>query len=158
MSDSVMSDSVGVEAVSSASERWAAMQPRERDAWVAEHVMGWSQCNPHFEWSSHGTGVGVSPWDEFATVIPGYTTDAAADYLVLERVREMQEAGTPVADWEDYLDALYSEFSGANVRPRISGYRPYECIAKYTVGAYSRAAWMAVEGGGSRGDEGESDG
>lgn len=68
-------------------ENWTRLladDPRAADAWAAETLFGWTQCNPHFEWT-HGTGFGVPQNNHFGVIIPAYTTDPAAAELVRQR-------------------------------------------------------------------------
>jgi len=107
--------------------KWDQMMPRDRDLWIAEHVIGW-----------------CSSWEEHTW--PSFTTDAAADYLVLERIRKGQRDGQPIVDWERYLDSLFECFCFSDKSVRRSGCRTYEFIVNYEVGAYSHAAYLALEG------------
>jgi hypothetical protein len=55
---------------------WAEMTPRQRDALVAEKVMGWAKI----EYSDGTVG--------FWWKVPHYTTDIAAAWAVVEKMRE----------------------------------------------------------------------
>lgn len=83
-------------------EHWDAMTPRERDAWVAEHVMGWRDVDDGkfmAKWKGYDEDTGKVLWDQTdhsgipseggcRDFLPNCSTDASADYLVLKKVRE----------------------------------------------------------------------
>lgn len=122
--------------MSTASERWEAMQPRDRDAWVAEHVMGWER-EPQ-EWHPGANVVWFRPDEAYcrehreqnqstllATAMT-FTTDAAADYLVLERVRETWDEDRRIR-FNDWLEVMMTGLSD------------------YRIGQYSQAAFLTME-------------
>lgn len=80
-----------------------ALDPRERDARVAELVMGWRDIAPR-EIRGYGCPdqvmlFGVAPDDPLSNLVPHYSTDIAADYVVLEKVR---------ADWGEERIAVFA--------------------------------------------------
>jgi hypothetical protein len=72
---------------------------REIDAAVAEHVMGWTECDPAAMWglwehgdpgmweADPGNGMGIPPGARRPEPCPRYSTDIAAAWLVVEKMR-----------------------------------------------------------------------
>jgi hypothetical protein len=69
---------------------------RELDALVAERVMGWSEIDPKGtamindrsgQWS-HDTVLGFSPNDTVPEIVPHYSTDIAAAWLVVDAMTD----------------------------------------------------------------------
>lgn len=129
--------------------KWEEMQPRERDAWIAENVMGYvwfrferrdgsrratlmtetskRQCE---QISLDGCKVVAGPCEEVdASGAPNYTTNASDDYLVLEKVRETWNI-VRITEFESRLFELQRHRS----LPSIS----------YQPGDYSHAAFLAL--------------
>lgn len=149
---------------------WEEMEPRERDVWVAEHVMGWEWivmrvpegpfrylCPPDREtaevcripeWvetSDHDWRGPRANGDERVTSQTGrmmrYTTDASADYEVLRHVRETW--GPKAAS--EFMDGATSIWAAR----RAAMYRglSYNDALMYEPGDYSHAAYLALTGG-----------
>lgn len=137
--------------MSTAHEKWAAMTARERDAWVAEHVIGW-------RWITDGRRCLLQPPERIATMlpeyvfmfsqiadkvweihglVPSYTTDASADYLVLTHVRETWD--------ESALRAFAWHFhSITGLRSRTDAQRAVFALM-YEPGNYSHAAYLVIQ-------------
>lgn len=123
---------------------WEAMTEFGRNHWVARNVMGesepddaeltsagWvSQQQVRCEDGSYAREYAETLWP------PRYATDAAADYLVLERVRETWDADRLVS----YSFALQQMLAlrGRGDKPLVSYAMWYE------PGDYSAAAFMAL--------------
>jgi hypothetical protein len=137
--------------MSTATEKWAAMTARERDAAVAQSVMGWvafpySMPDGKGGWETRlcpPSNVHITTCDTF----PRYTTDPSADYEVLKRVRESK--------WIDDREEAYNMFwnSLAEIlRSRDPYYRDTEnqnelyYMLEYRPGDFSHAAFLALEG------------
>lgn len=139
---------------------WDEMEPCERDAWVAEHVMVWTLADRR----QMGWGDGPAVWltgepfdDEHSNPThqePQFTTDAAADYLVLVRVREtwMNVEAANAEGGEHYrkLRALFHRHLVVTIWGNRGEQRslPYcewvdrEC--RYEPGDFAHAAYLAI--------------
>lgn len=136
---------------------WEAMaksrHARMRDIWIAEMVCGW-------RWIEAGRSFFIQPPERFESYkpeyvfsweqvkegrldvpndLPRYTTDAAADYLVLCRVRET---------WDQKRQARFSRELMYGIwfgrRERWGTNDPENCI-EYRPGDYSHAAYLALQ-------------
>ena len=113
---------------------WEAATPRERDAWVAENVMGYDMANPPiipvFDFTGRPFRELIDDW------WPTFTTDPSADYAVLKHVRET---------WgkvELYLfDNAVLGLLGKPLGPYLS--RPTYYV-HYTPGVWSHAAYLTL--------------
>lgn len=107
--------------MSTASEKWAAMEPRERDRWIDNHVFD-----------------GCELW------LPHFTTDASADYLVLCRVRETW-ADPAARRNERSLLYMFAEHLHEMQYARKDGCMGSEITPVfYQPGDYSAAAYLAL--------------
>lgn len=112
-------------------------QPTEPDLRIQiAKLLGWTDIRADFE-GPDGIGFGIPPGAPTGMLILDYEHNASDDLLVLEAIRDAEHDGCPIVDWEAFLDALYDE-------TKVRGYRKYEAVAGYVVGAYSRAA-LAVK-------------
>lgn len=118
---------------------------RELDATVAEKVMGqtllWIHEIKAWVVSVRDAALVSDQPAQLAIdfEVPHYTTDAAADYLVLQKVRETWDESKR-HKWHDYLMALWrSRWNDDYVSHR-------DLILQYQPGDYSRAALKAMEG------------
>lgn len=121
---------------------WDEMEPRERDAWIAVNVMGWTLADRR----QMGWGDGPDVWltgedrdDPNSNPThqdPKFTTDASADYLVLVRVRET---------WGPNAFVEYSVRLQRLLTLRLTSKHPL-CGAMmfYEPGDYSKAAYLAL--------------
>lgn len=114
---------------------------RELDARVAEFVMGIHLIHDTAQVPDYYRGMGpywAPPVGEpgFAEhwPIPHYTSNPAADYEVLRRVRET---------WLHNEQYLFANALAELYRPRKEGNHP---ILRYIPGDYSRAALAVMEG------------
>ena len=136
--------------------------PRERDAAVAERVMGWEwrTYGPGFSHSGHirwmdrpdapngpcGPDIVTATGDEPAAVdglrwVPKFSTDPAADYAVLEHVRR---------EWlfsrrQAFVRALHETWRARPLGPGKPQAWP-DCAMEYRPGDYSEAAYRAASG------------
>jgi hypothetical protein len=73
---------------------------RELDAWIAEHVMGWSDF-----WEGEGYVMGYPPNEQAMGIdgerapVPPYSTDIAAAWQVVERMTARMGYDDPHFDW-----------------------------------------------------------
>lgn len=135
-----------------AAETWVEMGPRERDAWVAEHVLGWKReseeqhpganvawfvPSPKFRGTGTGTTVHAS------TAMP-HSSTADADYEVLKHVRETW--GEPGARRnERSLLYMFAEYLHEIQYPRKDGCMGLELTPVfYKPGDYSAAAYLSL--------------
>lgn len=113
---------------------WAAMKPRERDAWV--HVEVFDAPQP--------SGRHAPKWGERCPThlmleccgrlgCPQYTTDASADYLVLENARTWKQAVRQ--KFNDALSMVHYEHDRRGTEPLCETYR---------IGDWSHAAYLAL--------------
>lgn len=134
------------------------MTPRERDAWAAEHVfklpVKWLPCWRDFECGElHVQGSGPAESDgtnepcyfpsgreemfldklTYWEVVPSYSTDASADYLVLKYVREAWDSSVLIK-FEIHLEGLLATYGSAQAM-------------NYRVSHYINAAWLALNEG-----------
>lgn len=134
---------------------WDEMEPRERDAWVAENVMGyvWFRFR-RGDGSTHEilmqefgkrqcealkmhTTVESGPCDDSDTSgAPQYTTDASADYLVLKRVRDTWD--------EKMLWNFGQRFHGITGIRAVTDSQQGVFAVMYEPGDYSHAAYLAL--------------
>jgi hypothetical protein len=139
---------------------WDEMEPRERDAWVAEHVMGWTWIA---YWKGAKRDVRVRalfepgkclgkiddpecPWgcitpagDEPAEIYSGaqFSADANADILVLKHIA----ATWPHEKTNAFVNALTTiRWPRSNVSVAFS----LELFSE--IGDYSHAAYLALTG------------
>lgn len=90
------------------SKPWTEMTARERDALVAEKVMGWIDF-----WEGEGFVMGYPPNEQAMGIegerapVPPYTTDIAAAWQVLERMTDPSRDDQctfqmrRITDWDD---------------------------------------------------------
>jgi hypothetical protein len=119
------------------STKIAEMQAgRELDAMVAERVMGWTD---RADETAFGPELVMRPPTASGLHhrVPNYSTDPAADYAVLEHVRESWERD-PWFRLQDRLRRLQSSRDHRHGREEDSA-----CM--YLPGDYSRAALLALE-------------
>lgn len=134
---------------------WDEMTPRERDAWVAENVMGWErepdEQHPGANVAWFKPPVGQRGENTGTTILSStakpFTTDASADYLVLQKVRETW-TGEPV---ETFCDALFWIIQNEDRKKRHGSTLmdpdwvwKSSWIAWYEPGDYSHAAYLAL--------------
>ncbi|MCD9024369.1 BC1872 family protein [Cohnella silvisoli] len=88
--------------------KWAEMTPRERDAWVAEAVFGYSAKVNHdsrrVEWYARNPvngGMTARPFEE----LPNYTTNIAVAWTVVDR---MSSEGFPFVADNNHYEGKYS--------------------------------------------------
>ena len=125
--------------MSTASEKWAAMNDAGRNEWIAANVMRWKRADRR----AMGWGVGPVVWitaenpddpNSNPTVQdPQFTTDVAADYLVLCLVRET---------WDELQAARFADRLISVWESRLGDYALH-----YHPGDYSHAAYLALSGG-----------
>jgi hypothetical protein len=111
---------------------WDSMTPRERDYWIAKCLFGWRRdidgCDLYWQ-----NPKGLHLCHE--SKIPKYTTNANADYAVLEFVRE----NWPVGSWKcerfcRWIATTYGDNGG-----------PHRTPPQYRIGSYSRAAFETLK-------------
>jgi hypothetical protein len=148
---------------------WESATARERDAWVAEHVMGLLQVKMSRSWRDPETGeeqIHVEDDDEHPDMtsfgnepcpshisefssftcdaarepVPNYTTDPAADYLVLEKVRETWDTET----LEAFAHGLYATWVERD--PKQHEFKSSVVWLPYQPGDYSHSAFLALSG------------
>lgn len=130
---------------------WDEMHPRERDAWIAEHVMGYVWFRYHSRGKNRGvlmTEFGknqceqltqspptseVDDWRD-TSIAPSYTTDAAADYLVLARFRDSCDTSQACEFVNEVGNIWHARYKAKIDVPR-------GCI-QYEPGDYSHAAFI----------------
>lgn len=126
---------------------------RETDARVAEHFFNnahWLRYDP---WPHHeenfGPCDGFGPGGEcsictgiIARVPPAYTSDPAADYLVLQHVRETWNKARRYR-FERALLLIWQDRRGPGIE--VAG-RTIAPLARYCPGDYARAALAALDG------------
>lgn len=140
---------------------------RAADAEVAERVMGWGWVVYRYEDPTHtyrqlqppGIATQGEPWspggpefvEEAYDEYPAFTTDPAADYLVLVKVREtwpydrFEAFGEALRDI--YQARMVDDYIRVPVRAKSAerGFRPTSIRhALYEPGDYSRAALSAL--------------
>ena len=122
------------------------MEPRERDAWGAEHVMGWQRVEialnaiatidnrftPDFMGSYNGT----------RTVVHPYSTDASADYEILKKVRETWDWKWLMA-FENHLVTVQESYAKDKDDP--GSWHDFSQLL-YQPGDYLHSAWLAENG------------
>ena len=131
---------------------WDTADARARDAWIAMHIMVLANVQDgRLKYWFTPTDSGYTPrpekpreheGDKPAKVylnvhqqwveVPHFTTDAAADYLVLERVREWGRSQQESFYWSlinTWIECAFDEWPAM-------GYRP---------GDYSHAAYLALQ-------------
>lgn len=104
-----------------------ALDPRERDHRLAEKIMPWQGGNPIPGYD------GRWPWP------PPFSTDAAADYVVLEHVRTWVYSRR--AAFARALDEVLQSRSGLECGVRLA--YP-DAMMRYRVGDYSLAALLSL--------------
>jgi hypothetical protein len=115
--------------MSTATEKWAAMELLDKERWIAINVMGLEEYDENSD----------APSDRDYFISPAaYTTCAAEDYKVLKRVRET---------WIfSKRQAFYRALEG--VWSRLGNDRYVEAwpdrAGQYEPGDYSAAAYMAL--------------
>jgi hypothetical protein len=126
---------------------WDAATARERDCWVAEKVMGWRQVSippvEHAFAKCEGREPDPGPWrvmpgyDPITALksVPEYTTDPAADYEVLKRVRETWE------DTSDFHHALSEIWGFRHFRTK---HMLWVNPLLYEPGDWAHAAYLAL--------------
>jgi len=139
---------------------WQEMEPRERDAWIAEHVMGFvayygldaydGKQDTHSPYCLWGTPEYIASWSDMFgessapngceptyASLPHYTTDPAADYSVLEKVRDTwgDSTGFQTDRFIECLEFIWGMTHWGEANP----------IA-YQPGDYSHAAFLAMKG------------
>lgn len=125
-------------------EQWQSMQHRERDAWIAEHVMRWdrdpddkhpgsnvSWFIPDREHRGEGTGTTV-----IATTAPPFSSHAEFDYHVLKRVREAW-GGKRLWNFAVHFHTI------TGLRARTAEQQAVFSVM-YEPGDWSRAAFLAM--------------
>ena len=130
---------------SSAVTKWEDMEPRERDAWVAESVMGW---RPYWETAPLEGEIWMLPPGKShaveSEIAPPFTTDASADYLVLQKVREMWACPAAKRN-ERSLLYMFAEHLHEIQYARKDGCMGNEITPVfYEPGDYSHAAYLAL--------------
>ena len=114
---------------------------RKLDAEVAEKVIGW-----RVEWTDAG-GLGLAPWVSYdgstRYLCEHYSTDPAADYSVLVKVRETWDADAR----ELFLEALQDVMIERSSVTKGIG---LAWLAMYRPGDYSRAALAALRSTGEK--------
>ena len=144
---------------------WDTAEPHERDSWIAEHVMGWvryygrddaaepSERTPYCllgspeyvaEWSKKfGASEEPNGEEAIASSLPHFTTDAAADFMVLERVREWGGS-----EWGGEDDTRFQSFCNALPTiwwPRSTVSLHFNLATLYEPGDWSHAAYLALQ-------------
>ena len=123
-------------------KHYTDMTSRQKDAWGAEHVMGWVLTNISDNGGHWNQGVESL---ELVRFVDSWhpSTDASDDYEILKKVRKNQVDGMPILDWEKFFHELYAiQISRAKETWGIL----YESAAWYEPGDYLHAAWMADNG------------
>lgn len=119
--------------------KWERMTPRERDAWVAEKVMGWTK-------ERTGENVWYEPesrlWKpmDHITTLPRFSTDIAAAWKVVEKITKKGfDVSILVVDGYN-IDVGIDLYAGDTLVKRLSHHAPTapEAICK--------AALLALEG------------
>lgn len=130
--------------MSEASEKWEAMTPRERDAWVAEHLYGWKNCRiadgtgeTEFETSAvtKGSMIGVMPGGVRGFVM-NFTNHADSDHTVLNSI---------LHGWTYEELATFSSHLKQILQTRSTFERQRLSYAmNYQPGDYSHAAYLTL--------------
>ena len=130
-----------------ASERWDAMTDHERIEWLGVNVMGWhhdyraSQTHASY-WRKDGHIEAGEEWNPI--------TDAAADYLVLAKVRETWLSPN-INHWSDALSGLwwsrYMDGEGRAIDIKDDEFAENDgswLALYYEPGDYSRVAYLTM--------------
>lgn len=117
---------------------WEQMSARERDRWVAERVFGQTVYVSQF----HGE-LCVNNGKRPPGLVPKYSTDVAADYLVLEHVRNTWGHADKLA-FDVALQRLCER--EAIEATRVDPGPMLRCAMFYQKGFYSHAAYLVLEG------------
>ena len=137
---------------------WDTADARARDGWIAEHVIRLEDVQDgRLRYWFTPTNSGYTPdnckprapedmpdkvyfdgrvWKR----VPDFTTDAAADYLVLERVRETWKT-IRVCEVRDHVKAIWDKRAWED---RERGGVPWGCC-QYRTGDWSHAAYLALQ-------------
>ena len=143
------------------------MSPRERDAWGAEHVMGYvvykgydvydgvidkkspyrMLCSPEYfaKWTQKfgPSDEGISDDVNLITFrMSNYSTDASADYEILKKVRETWE----VIFQNAFAENLHTSILAIRKTKHPRGLSRNDLLF-YEPGDYLHAAWMALNDG-----------
>jgi hypothetical protein len=125
---------------------WAGATPVERDAWIAANVMGEPKPDYPDPEPIHSSRVGRSAcgwWhhsrDGRGWLPRPFSTDVAADYRVLARLREVIGR----CAWDDYCDALEKVWYDRQQRSYFDRFSAFigVPVGLYEPGDYSAAAW-----------------
>lgn len=125
------------------SATWESMTPRERDALVAEMVMGWGAV----VMGATSVAGGVEPGSHYpgAVPVPPYTTDIAAAWRVVEHMAndgfDFEVSGDPYDGDESRFAYFYKGDSNA---PWKSGTVEAKAWASAAPEAICRAALRAM--------------
>ena len=129
---------------------WDNATARDRDAWVAEHVLEWEPMPPepgsNMRWFRPDEKYARSEGGKriLSTTPLPFTADAAADFVVLERVRE-----TWSGEQAEAFSGFLCQIIQAKDREERYKKTPRGChrtawMCWYEPGDYSHAAWMAM--------------
>ena len=131
-------------------KHWDKMSCRPKDSWGAEHIMGWKRPEHHDTKAARKPSRGhsiydfywLSPDGNFTNQIPKYSTDASADYLILEKVASTWGPGGKGMFFESLGRILVQRHSGNDMNdmdePSI------DFIEYLKIGDYLKSAWLAL--------------
>ena len=105
---------------------WNSMTPRERDALIAEKVMGWRKVNNLFEWPAKDSWIHI--YD-----IPNFSTDIAAAWKVVEKLCSQFNIVLECVSFEYNCHVNIPADLGSRVHARASSAQEAICLAALKV-------------------------